>query len=190
MVAWKRFPVPEYAYEQFRDMSYTAPSLIDAGAVKALADRAKGGDAAACGGHATSMGSDIASKLGFSGEHVHAIACVVPAGGAHLLARSHAWRIQRAVLLEGGDARKPLADWRTPRPMNTRLGPDNGIEIPGGCHLLLLGHKFADGWIASRTIVQNGLDTGNGRKGFRVLANSDDEIDDFHDMSLTFDWKV
>ncbi len=178
MVAWKRFPIPEFDHEQYQDMPWNAPSLEDVAAVGSQP-----------GATAVKLDSAIADRFGFSGEHLHAVACNLPAGGAHLLGRSHAWKIQRMLLLNAGNG-EVVADWKTPRPMNTRLGPEDGIDLPAGTYLAVCGHKYADGWIGSRSIVQNGLSLDDGSIGFRVLAASDDELDDFNHVCLTFSWKA
>lgn len=179
MVAWKRFPVPEFEYDQFKDMAYAPPERISAEQAKSQA----------AGGYAIDIDPALAMRLSFTGDHLHGVLCVLPAGGARLTGRSHAWRIQRMVLLDGVGADAGIvADWKTTRPINTRLGPDDGIDLPGGAYLVLSGNKYANHWISNRTIVQNGLDLGEGRTGFRVLGASDVEIDDFHDSCLVFAW--
>lgn len=181
MVAWKRFPVPEFEYAQFKDMAYAPPERL-------APDRTKSNPA---GGYAIDVAAALAEMLSFKGDHLHGVLCVLPSTGAHMTGRSHAWRIQRLVLLNGLDAdAKFVADWKTTRPINTRLGPDDGIDLPGGAYLLLTGHRVSNYWISNRTVVQNGLDFGNGKTGFRVLAASDDQIDDFHDSCVVFEWAL
>lgn len=179
MVAWKRFPIPEFEYAEFKDMAYAPPERVAPASAKANP----------AGGYAVDVDPALAEKLSFKGDHLHGVLCVLPSAGAHVTGRSHAWRIQRLVLLDGTDAGASVAtDWKTTRPINTRLGPDDGIDLPGGAYLLLTGHRYGNHWISNRTIVQNDLDLGGGRKGFRVLGASDDEIDDFHDSCVVFEW--
>lgn len=190
MVAWKRFPVPEFDHARYHGMDWHAPTLLSLAEAQALAQKSTGGDAKALGGHAFGAGPALAGRFGFSGPHLHAVACLVPKGGAHLFGRSHAWKIQRMVLIEwvGEEAGQLIVDWKTPRPMNTRFGPDDGVELAGGAYTLLCGHKYGAGWIGSRTIIENGVATGEGRTGFHVLAASDDRRNDFCHVCLTFDW--
>jgi len=148
MVAWKRYPIPEFDHQQYQDMQWSAPALQDAASVGSGA-----------GATAVSLDSDVANRFSLSGEHLHAVVCNVPAAGAHMLGRSHAWKIQRMLLINAGNG-EVVADWKTPRPINTRLGPDDGIDLPGGAYLVVCGYKYAD------------------------------ELDDFDHVCLTFSWKA
>lgn len=190
MVAWKRFPVPEFDYEPFVEMEYEKPDLHTASQIADMAGQASGGDGSACGGYAIEPSADLLEKFSIKGDDCYAVAAVLPAKPVHLLGRSHAWRIQRALVLDSPDpgSAKIVHDWTTPRPMNSRLGPDDGVTLDGGVNYILTGNKYADHWLCNRTIIQNDWDPGDGRKGFRILANTDPELDDFHDCYLAFTW--
>ena len=93
------------------------------------------------------------------------------------------------VMLNGLKASGSVAaDWKTTRPMNTLLGPVEGISLPAGAYLALLGHKYDQGWIANRTIIQNDIMKESSQNGFRVLGAADDEVENFHDICLAFQW--
>jgi hypothetical protein len=192
MVAWKRFPVPEFDYGHLKGMTYVPPVLLDTGSREKLVARGKQGDASAYGGHPVSLESDIAKRFGLTGEQWVAVLCIIPNSGAHLLGRSHAWRIQRGLLLDLADPSNPgvVADWKTPRPMNTLLGPATGIRLAGGAYLLFSGQRYGDGWIPNRIIIDNAWSPGGAQRGFRVVAASDPELDDFHDSHFVFSWSV
>ena len=106
--------------------------------------------------------------------------CVVPASGVTMTGRSHAWKIQRLLATSSVNGPSPevLADWKTPRPMNTRLGPLDGIASPAATLYLLPLHRYSDYWVANRTIADNHWAGASGN-GFRVLSCDSDENDDF-----------
>ena len=186
----KRFPVPEFDAEPFKDMTYEAPQALAAAEGAALAEKAKTGDASAIGAHAVTLDDGFFDHFDFKGEHRHAVLCALPQGPVQLLGHSWAWRIQRALVVDGLDASSAqvLHDWRTPRPMNTRLGPEDGVTLDGGPVVILTGNKYAEHWLGNRSIIENDWDPGDGKAGFRILAGSDDELDDFHDCYLAFTW--
>ena len=81
-----------------------------------------------------------------------------------------------------------IADWKTPRPVNVRLGPENGIDLDRGVLYVVTAHGFADHWIGNRTIADNDWPGEEGRQGFRVLSSALDDRNDFYDCNLTFTW--
>ena len=184
MVAWKRFPVPEFKHEEFKDMAYTAP------AVASLEDINRQRDNGSFVALVTAPSKELLERFQIRGEFAHAVACILPERPAHLLGRSWAWKIQRALVLDSLDAAsaRVLHDWRTPRPMNTRLGPDDGVTLPGGLCFVITASKYADHWLGNRYIVQNDWVPANGGKGFRVLGSSEPDACDFHHTYLAFDW--
>lgn len=190
MVAWKRFPVPEFDADPFKDMEYTAPEPISPSDAAALGEKAASGDAGAIGAHVVMPDEALFEKYDIKGDDRHAVFCALPSGSVHLLGRSWAWRIQRALILDSLDAGSAnvLYDWRTPRPMNTRLGPEDGVTLTSGSCVVITGNKFADHWLSNRSIVENDWQPEDAANGFRILAGSDDELDDFHDSYLAFTW--
>jgi hypothetical protein len=184
----KRFPIPEFDRDAFKNRAWSTPTWLDAAAQQRLRDAAKRGETSACGGHAVKVDAALAAKYKFEGPHLHALYCVLPYAPVQLVGRSWAWPIQRALVLDGTDAASAqvLADWTTPRPMNTRLGPDAGITLPGGPVLVLLGHRVGERWIANRTLVT--LDGATAGKGFAVISASGED-NDFHACNLNFSWR-
>lgn len=191
MVAWKRFPVPEFDADPFKDMTYEAPAPITPAEAAALGEKAASGDASAIGGHVVMPDEALFEKYDIKGDHRHAVFCALPSNAVQLLGRSWAWPIQRALILDSLDAASAnvLYDWRTPRPMNTRLGPEDGVSVTGSC-VVITGNKYADHWISNRTIVENDWQPEDASNGFRILSGSDDELDDFHDSYLAFTWSA
>lgn len=190
MVAWKRFPVPEFDYHRYVDLNEPLASPISEKAAGALREKHRGGDLSVCGGYAVSPGTALLERLRLNGNPVHAVMCLLPPGPVHVLGRSWAWKIQNAWILDSLDpaSAKVLFDWKTTRPMNTRLGPDNGVTIDGGLCYVLLGNKYADHWLGNRLIVRKVESTAGGRKEFCILSGSDPDLNDFHHAVVSFDW--
>ncbi len=188
---WQRFPIPEFDRDPFKDMDWQAPAYL------AEADIAEKIAADAHGAYPVLPGEDFLAKLGVRGEHRHALLCILPeAPGTEvrILGRSYAWPIQRAWIVDTLDpaAFEVIADWRTLRPMNTRLGPDdgiaNGIAHGGGAVYLVTAHGHGDHWIGNRTIADNGWDGGAAGNGFQVLSAANEDSRDFHECNVSFNW--
>lgn len=128
-------------------------------------------------------------RFKFSGENLLAVACSLPEQPITVSGNSFAWPIHRVVITDSLDADscQVLADWITPRPMNTRLGPDHGITIHTTEAYILIGNKFADHWVANRILLDNEW-PGDQANGYRVLSSSETEINDFHDAVVYFEW--
>ena len=190
MVAWKRFPVPEFDRDAFKDMAYEAPPILSAAEAADLITKRDAGDASVYGAYAVIPDDALFDRFTIQGEHRHAIMCLLPDEPVHLLGRSWGWHIQRALILDSldADSAEVTFEWRTPRPMNTRLGPEDGVTTNGGVAYVMTGNRYADHWIANRSIIQNDWEPGDGKSGFRLLAATDDELDDFHDCYLAFAW--
>ena len=135
-------------------------------------------------------GEALFDKFAVRGEHRHAVLCLLPNGESTLFGRSWAWPIQRGLVLDSldPDGCTVIADWRSTRPMNTRLGPEDGVTVGGGALYALMGHRYGDHWIANRTIVQGDWSPASGGQGFRIVSSSDEDLDDFHDCVLSFQW--
>lgn len=185
----KRFPIPEFNRAEFKNRDWMPPALLDAAARDKFAAAHAVGDPSAVGCRAVQVSQGFCERFLLRGEHVHALMCALPAGGAHLLGHSYAWYIQRALLVTDLDPAKAqvLYDWTTPRPMNTRLGPDNGVDLAGGIVYALTARRYADHWIVNRTLVE-GKPGEPGGNGFRILSATDDLNNDFHACNLSFNW--
>ncbi len=180
---WQRFPIPEFDRDPFKDRDWRAPAyLSEAKAAEKIA-------AGAPGAYPVLPGADFFAKLDVRGEHRHALLCVLPDVEVRVLGRSYAWPIQRAWIVDSLDVGSfnIIADWKTPRPMNNRLGPDDGIShnvAQGGAAVYVVtatGH--GDRWIGNRTIADNEWDN-----GFRVLSSAQEDSRDFHDCNVSFTW--
>ncbi len=173
----KRFPVPEFNRHELKDMEWEAPAIQAAD------------DSRAAGMAAVAAGEDFYDRFSFEGEHLCAVDCKFPAKQVTVRGNSFAWPIQRVVITDSLNpaSLNVLADWTTPRPMNTRLGPDGGITIDTDRAFVMIGHKFADRWVANRLILVHQWSTDSGN-GFRILSSSEERINDFHDAIAYFEW--
>lgn len=188
----KRFPVPEFNRDEFKNLDWAPPKVLSAGERDKLVSSARAGEARP-GAQAVTADEALYAKHGFRGDHRLAIMCILPKGReVTVLGRSYAWSLQRALLLDSLDpiTGKVIADWRTPRTMNTRLGPENGITLQAGVVFALLGNRYADHWIANRVAIDNQVGIVPGEPGFRILSAYDDQSNDFHACNLAFSWKA
>lgn len=181
----KRFPVPEFDRDAFKNRPWVAPRLLDAGAQAGLRNAGGRKEAGVIGGHDIEVDPALAAKYGFVGQYLHAVMCILPQSPVRMVGRSWAWPIQRALVLDGGDvvSTKVLADWTTTRPMCTRLGPEDGITLAGGPVVVLMGNRVGDHWISNRTLVSQD----SAEPGFSVISACGED-NDFHACNLTFTW--
>lgn len=184
----KRFPIPEFDRDKYKNRDWNAPKLLSAQEQRDLIAAAAKGDSKAYGCYPVQVDQAFLEAHKLKGSHTHAVMCLTPKTGARITGRSWAWPIQRALVVDSLDpARsKVLQDWTTPRPMNTRLGPDNGEDLAGGVAYIVVGHKYADHWIVNRTLVEPDA---TGGKGFSVLSASDEQANDFHACNIAVSWK-
>ena len=128
----KRFPIPEFDHDELKSLGWTAPELLDREAAARIVEAAGDGDTSAYGAYPVVASDAFLGSLSVRGGHCHALLCVMPSAGVRMTGRSYAWRIQRAIAATGvdGPAGRLLVDWKTPRPMNTRLGPEEGVASP------------------------------------------------------------
>jgi hypothetical protein len=186
----KRFPIPEFDYQGFKNMEWRAPAYLPDGEQQRLVAARRAGDAKVFGGYPVQAHAAFYEKFHLKGDNRHVIMCLMPDREVTLLGRSHAWAIQRALVTDSLDAAscKVLFDWKTPRSMNTRLGPEDGVKLQGGVAYVCCGHRYADDWIGNRTIVQNDGSWAPDGNGFRILSAHDEDINDFHACNLSFSW--
>jgi hypothetical protein len=183
----KRFPIPQFDRDQYKNMEWTPPKLLSRDEQEKLIAAAKAGDVRTFGSYAVEADEAFYERFRLRGPHRHAVLCMLPRDKVKLFGRSWAWPIQRAVLVDSFDAAsaKVLHEWKTPRPMNTRLGPDDGVTLEGGVVYAVLGHMYSDYWISNRTRSDaRGVADG---KGFDVVSTSHDDRD-FHACNLSFRW--
>ena len=173
----KRFPVPEFNRYTLKNLDWTPPEIRDSLTQTDLGCVAVNGN------------REFYENFKFKGENLLVVACKLPNQPVTISGNSFAWPIHRTVIADSLDAYtcNVLADWTTPRPMNTRFGPDGGITVSSSQVYILIGHKFADYWISNRIMLDNQW-AGSTGNGFRVLSSSENEINDFHDAVIYFEW--
>jgi hypothetical protein len=183
----KRFPIPEFDRDQYRNMEWSAPKLLPRAEQERLISAARNGDEKAYGCYPVEADTAFYDRYRVTGPNRHAVMCLMPSRGVRLTGKSWAWEIQRALVVDSLDPARSsvLHDWKTPRPMNTRLGPDNGVALDGGVAFVVFGHRYGDHWIANRTLVDK---KPAAAKGFSVISSSNDEANDFHACNLSFGW--
>lgn len=188
-MSWKRFPVPAFDYAPLKGLSYAAPTPISRDEAVQRAAAAAGGDSAAVGAVAVEPDQALLERLDFRGDFQTMMLCALPGPGAHLLGRSYAWFNQRAFILADNSAEaEPIHTWRTPRPMNTRFGPEEGVTLAQSHVYLLSGRIVADYTRGNRVMVDNDWTAGEGGAGFRVIAACNEGDDNFHDSCFMFSW--
>ncbi len=183
----KRFPIPEFERDRYKDMAWSEPKLLTKEEQARVLERVRAGDEGAYGSYPVQADAALFERFRMTGPHRHALMCVMPARGVTLTGRSWAWEIQRAVVLDSLDPERArvLQEWTTPRPMNTRLGPDTGVPLEGGVVYVLFGHRYGDHWIANRTLAEP---PAAGSKAFSVLSAAAEGNNDFHACNLSFHW--
>ena len=186
-----RFSIPEFDYTALKGMSWTSPTLLVTEEVATRIKNWESGEADSFGCDAIDAPEKLFEMLNVRGDHCHAVMCITPSTEIRILGRSYAWWNQRVIILDSIDPNNfnILFDWRTPRPMNTRLGPENGVVVPGGVHYVIACHMFDDHWVANRTITDNEGSKESTASGFRVLGASKDDADNFCECCLSFTWK-
>jgi len=184
-MAYIRFKIPEFDRFSLKGMDWQAPEPIGEDEIARLTEAQKAGDASAYGVYPVMPSDALFDHLTIRGDNRHAVMCVMPNSGGQIVGRSYAWRIQRAILTDGLDpsSLNMIGDWITPRPMNTRLGPEDGIEASGIVYALCC-NGIGDYWLGNRTILENG------DGGSRILSAHIEDSGDFHDCNLEISWSA
>lgn len=172
-----KFPVPEFDRYALKKLDWCAPEV------------SSDGPGAGCGSVVVANEPAYCEKFGCQGEKQQVVACALPENPVRISGNSFAWSIQRAVMPDSleADTCNAIADRKTPRPMNTRLGPEDSISVTADNIYLLIGHQFANPWTGNRIMLDNDW-TGSAGRGFRILSASENEINDFHDAVVYFQW--
>ncbi len=184
----KRFPVPEFDRDQYKNMEWSEPKYVSSEEQARLIAASKAGDKKAYGCYPVKADEAFYERFKLTGRHKHVLMCLIPKGAVKVVGRSWAWPIQRALVVDSLDAAraKVLQEWTTPRPMNTRLGPDEGTVLSAGPVYVVAGHRYSDHWIVNRTLVEDKAPAGT--QGFGMLSATEDESHDFHACNLAFSW--
>ena len=192
-MAWTRFPVPAFDPEALKKMAYNPPAPISAAEAARITKAAAAGDSSVAGGYAVEPNAALLERLNFRSPHRDMILCALPGPGAHLLGRSYAWFNQRAYILDRNapDA-ETLYCWHTPRPMNTRFGPETGITLDRAMVYILSGRILSDHTRGNRVMIDRNWSPGAGRAGFRIIAACDEGSaggnGDFHNSCFELSW--
>lgn len=185
----KRFPIPEFERERFKDLPWRPPPFLSAHEHEALRNKAAANGAFKGAAHHVELPADFCERHRLRGQWAHAVLCMLPTREVRVIGRSHAWFIQQALVVDSLDIARSrvLVQWKTPRPMNTRLGPEQGITLERvDTVYVICAHRYSDYWIVNRTAIDDA--TLDGRAGFSVISTSDDEINDFHACNVSFSW--
>ena len=186
----KRFPLPDFDHVTLKDFPWSPPTLLSPEeALGKVAELSNGDITPGC--FAVSASDAFYENLNVEGENRHAILCVTPKIDIALIGRSHAWKKQRLTIVNSlePDRMETLVDWRTARAMSTRLGPKEGVTIPGGAWYVIVTHIIGDKFIGNRSVIGQDTDTQQGsRNGFAILSSSEPEFSDFHDCNLYASW--
>ena len=173
-----RFPIPSFDHKKLRGLDWTQPIFLSEDDINL-----KIGAKSTYGGFTVEAPESVTSKFSIRGEYVHAILCVVPSG-TRIVGRSYSWWLQRALIIDSLNSEecKIICDWRTPRPMNSRFGPEEGIVLEHDCFYILSCHNHGEHWDGNRTLIQ---DHDNGRL---ILGSAKKGTNNFHEFCLTFSW--
>ncbi|MGO8831923.1 MAG: hypothetical protein ACLQE9_03790 [Roseiarcus sp.] len=188
-VGFKRFPIPEFDHVALKNMSWTPPKFLQPAEAQRLVSARLNGDAGSLGAYPVMPDDALFDRLRIRGEHRHAVLCILP-DRSRVMGRSNAWPVQQAWIVSSlqPQSLNVIAQWKTPRPMNTRLGPDDGIELAQNVVYVLTGHRYGDHWIGNRSIVQSDWKKAGAAGGFAILSASADDVNNFHDCNLYFSW--
>lgn len=186
----KRFPVPEFDRDQFKNLEWSPLRPLAQADQQQLVSTWQAGDEKVCGAYPVTAPDAFFDRFAIRGEHRLAVMCLLPKREVTLLGRSFAWKKQLALVVDSLDpgAARVQYDWRTARPMNTRLGPDDGVRLDGGMVFAVLAHRYGDHFIGNRTMIDNAWADAPGGRGFRLVSSSDDRMSDFHHANLLFSW--
>lgn len=185
----KRFPVPEFERLQYKNLNWSAPALLDDAASAQRRASHAADPRAAAGGVQVTVKDGFCERFKLQGAQRHAVMCLTPTGEVAVVGRSYAWPIQRALIVTSLDVDRAqvLAEWTTPRPMNTRLGPEHGIVVPGGEFYVICSHGYGDHFVFNRTLLLGPVAQAD-RSGFYIASSTEDHNNDFHACNLAVTW--
>jgi hypothetical protein len=187
--SYKRFPIPEFDHVALKDIPWSPPKFLDPAEAQRLVSGRLKGDLSSIGAYPIMPGEAFFDRIRLYGDHRHAVLCILP-DRSTVMGRSNAWPIQQAWIVSSLEPENfnVIAQWKTPRPMNTRLGPENGTQLSSKVVYVMTGHRYGDHWIGNRSIIQADFRKEEASGGFAILSASADEINNFHDCNLYFSW--
>ena len=182
----KRFPLPEFNYEPLRDLAWSEPDYLSDLEVDRLVAMGTDGEECQQMSYPVRASDQFFKKFNVTGEYRHAVLCRTPNSDIHVVGRSHAWKKQRLIIVDSLDPDRynVLLDWSTSRPMSTRLGPKEGVTMPGGIWFAVFAHMIGTHLVGNRTLTQTGTDG----LELSILSSSESDMDDFHDCNLYLHW--
>ena len=166
----KRFPLIEFDYELLKELAWSAPAYLTVEEAQQRAMKILDGDDYLPGCFPVQVSDSFFKRFDIRGEFRHAILCVTPEKDVTVLGRSHAWKKQRLLIVDSLDPGvcNVIVDWRTARPMSTRLGPKDGITMKGGVCYAIFSNIVSDGFVGNRTLLDSETDKVKPTSGFSV----------------------
>jgi len=182
----KRFPLQEFDYEPLKDLNWIEPAYLGNDDIDRLVSTGTDGDGVQPTSLPVCASDDFFERFNIIGEHRHAVLCRTPNSTIRVVGRSHAWKKQRLIIVDSLDPAEcsVLLDWKTSRPMSTRLGPKEGMTVSGGIWFAVFTHMVSAHLVGNRTLLRMGEDG----VGMSILSSSEPEINDFHDCNLYLHW--
>ena len=95
-----RFPIPEFDFEPLKNLPWSAPTPISEQEERNLVSAMAAGRELAYGCHAVPLPSQFLERFGLRGQDRTGFLCLLPKTGARMIGRSHAWFINRAIVVE------------------------------------------------------------------------------------------
>lgn len=187
----KRFVLPDFDYEGLKDLEWSSPTFISEGDAIQRAQSAMSEDGIDVGVFPVQVSDALYERFDIRGPHRHAVLCITPKRELTLLGKSHAWKKQRLLILDGIDNNNAevLIDWKTARPMSTRLGPIDGTQLTGGAWYVLFSHMIGDYFVGNRTLFGSANQEGEGADRLSIMSSSEPDFNDFHDCNLYINWQ-
>jgi len=187
----KRFVLPDFDYEGLKDSEWSSPTFISEEDAIQRAQAAMSEDASDAAIFPVQVSDALYERFDIRGQHRHALLCITPRKELTLLGKSHAWKKQRLLILDAIDSNdaKVLIDWKTARPMSTRLGPIDGAQLPGGVWYVIFSHIIGDHFVGNRTLFGSTDQKGEEANRFSIMSSSEPEFNDFHDCNLYVSWQ-
>ncbi|MBO67272.1 MAG: hypothetical protein CL398_03075 [Acidiferrobacteraceae bacterium] len=186
----KRFVLPDFDYEGLKDLEWSSPALISEDEAIHRAKSASSDSRSEIGVFPVQASDALYERFDIKGVYRHAVLCVTPQEKVTLLGKSHAWKKQRLLILDSIEIENAqvLMDWKTARPMSTRLGPIDGVQLPGGSWYVIVSHMIGNHFVGNRTLLSSISQEDQKANGLSIMSSSEPEFNDFHDCNLYITW--
>ncbi len=90
-MAFLRFPIPEFDFNQFKDLSWAAPSYLSQSDIDGLISAQQSGYSSSYGAYAFDTNVSVLETFKIRGDHAHAALCVLADAAVHVIGRSGTW---------------------------------------------------------------------------------------------------